>query len=296
MILRTTVLTGHRKSLESVGTTAIGRCVRSGLAVIAACILINAAPVSAATLVNEAVLDGVFSQESFGNTPIDIRLLPVITIESNRLSRVDVSFSGGGFTGQPLVVTRDDARELFDMGTAGPVLDFFLVDQINFAFGNPAGITEDLSDPNVFTPVFGNGFIVDRDFSFGTDRELIVAHEMGHTLGLRHPDDPEPPFFLPPAGFFPPNLMNSVFSGSKLLTEAQVAQIFQSDNLQGDAMTGYFIEVQQYDVVREPLEVAAVPLPASAPLMLAGAVCFGWAGRRRRLTGQPTQPEKVQFN
>ncbi|MEL7129107.1 MAG: hypothetical protein AAGK23_06135 [Pseudomonadota bacterium] len=250
------------------------------LAALAVAVSITADASHATTLVDETVLDRIFSQESFGPTPIDIRLLPTITIESTRLSRVEVFFSGDGRT-SPIVVTYDEAQELFDMGSEGPVLDFFVVDEIFFGGFRPSGIAEDLSGYSLLEPVFGNGFLVDRNYTF--ERDLIVAHEMGHTLGLRHPDDPQPPHFLPPrSGTFPPNLMNGQLFGSDVLSVAQVEQILRSDKVQGDAISGLYIEIQQYDVVRAPFEVAPVPFPTSAPLMLVSILMLSCAGRHRR--------------
>ena len=101
------------------------------------------APAAAVPLLNEAVLDGIFSQPSFGDTLIDVRLLPTRTIVSEELSTID-----------NVLFDFEDANKLFALGTTGPVLDFFLVDEIKSPI--PGSIIRGIAEVTVFFPSISN--------------------------------------------------------------------------------------------------------------------------------------------
>lgn len=250
-----------RRPRSSVWSTRLGALVTCF------CLLVSNA--NAVTLVNEAGLDRIFSQESFGDTPVDIRLLPVKELVSLRFSSID---------------TAEEQEALWALKDNAPRLNLFYVDKIELGFGFRAAGTAEFTptgplDLQTFQQpgIWGNTITIDRNQRSGDGLARLVAHEIGHTLGLYHVGEREALF----GGGFVDNLMFPRAGPSERLFESQVATMLMSPFMQGDATSGFFVEVQQYNVVPAPLDIAAVPLPPSVSFTLMAALCLGWIRRRR---------------
>lgn len=238
-----------------------------------------------AVFIDEAGLDSIFSQTNFGANPIDIRLRQEIEIVSPGLVNIDFP------TFDPAdPFSLGELDDLFALGTEGPVIDLFFVDSIFGPPFNTVGVAEFFQTGPVIDPrdplpgTFGNGTAVDKDFT-GSILTEIIAHEVGHTLQLQHVGLGGPPFFEPIPGF--PNLMAPNINGNTTLTLEQVSIVFMSDWVQGDAMSGFFIELQPYDVVGVATP-SAVPLPAAFPLFVGGLGLMGFIGNRRKRSASTT--------
>jgi hypothetical protein len=93
----------------------------------------------------------------------------------------------------------------------------------------------------------GNDFVVESLFASGTLGDELVAHELGHNLGLGHIDNMN-------------NLMDSFIGASNnLLTANQGSTIFGSGLVQQD-QTGFFIQLN-------PVLVVAMATPPPPPTM-----------------------------
>jgi hypothetical protein len=196
----------------------------------------------------EAGMDAVYSQSSFGSNPIDIRLRSLITIVDPILASIDTNDE----LNQVLLNTAQDMTR--------PLVSMFLVDEI---FGP--------------TFTFGVAFLGFNSFAVETDIAVLPvfgpslnAHELGHSLGLDHSTSASNLMF--------PNLL-----GNTALDGIQVGTIFASPFgsplVQGNSTTGFFIDIQPYQIVAT---ASAVPLPAALPLFGAGLGLIGVVGWRRR--------------
>jgi hypothetical protein len=203
------------------------------------------APASQAAFVtlNEAGMDAIFSQANFGASPIDIRYGATTTIVRPDLLNI---------------TTDQGISDVFGLHVgAQDVVNFYFIDTMSRCGGvtnvNFIGCGE----------LPGQDFVVESSFAAGATGAQLLAHELGHNLGLPHLN-----------GLF---LMNPNLNGDTLLTAAEVAIIRLSPLVHGNANDGFFIDINPVLIV-----AAAVPEPETYAMLLAGLGLLGWVGRRRR--------------
>ncbi|WP_102798181.1 matrixin family metalloprotease [Bowmanella denitrificans] len=178
--------------------------------------------------IDEIGMDAIFSQASFGNTPVDIRIGPSV-------QHVDAS-----------LLNMDSAAKWATLTSAhygaANVVNFWFLDDLTWC-GNI----------NVFyvgcgeTP--GNDFVVESVFADSASNAELLAHELGHNLGLGHNGGAT-------------NLMDPTINGGTDLSVAEVATILASSLIQTDTSGRLFIEIIPV------LVVAAVDVPIVSPLLL----------------------------
>ena len=192
--------------------------------------------------VDEAGMDAIYAQASFGNTPVDIRL-------GSAIEHVD-----------PGLLTLDSATKWSALTSAhygsATTVNFWFLDNItwcgnNFIFYVGCGETP------------GNDFVVESAYADSLFNAELLAHELGHNLGLPHNSGSK-------------NLMDAFLNGGTDLSSTEVATIMSSPLVQFDN-TGFFIEVLPVLVVAVATQVNA---PAVSVLLLLG--CFAVAYRRLR--------------
>ena len=149
------------------------------------------------------------------------------------------------------LMDREELLSILGLGTAeSPVINLIFVDTVDWCgFYSP--------DIVGCTNSRGNTFVLESEAAASSTGTELLAHELGHLLGLRHVGGP-------------PNLMNPSLNGDTSLTPDQVATISESRFVQGvDSFR--FIRINPIVVVPEP--------SATAFLLLA---VFLFAKRRRR--------------
>ena len=211
----------------------------------------NAAMITS-DILHEAALDAIFSQASFGTHPIDIRFDPLVhlTVATNLLD----------------LNTDTELVTLFNLGpSAQPRTNLFFVNSITSCGGASGNIIGCAATP-------GNVLAVQATFADRSDGAALIAHELGHNLGLDHVVDRG-------------NLMNPIFTDATNLTLTQVTTMLASDLVQFDAVA------QQRFIRITPIVISAIPLPISLPLFLSALIALGVRPRRSSesaLTHAPT--------
>lgn len=232
------------------------RKIRQKLIVVsvAAASALGAGSGSAATLpLYESELDDIFSQASIQQAVsdlygvyagIDIRYTDVTTVDTSQIALLDTDID-----------TELESNLLLNQRrNSGISLNMYFADSITFcgtenANGVGCGV------------VGGNGVILDRDYVAGPNGAEVLAHEIAHNLGLEHTHDGD-------------GLMGSIVNQDTSLSAIESGSLVLSEFIQGDADTGFFIEIN-------PINLVVAPLPA-AGLMLAGALAMTVAVRQRR--------------
>jgi hypothetical protein len=204
-----------------------------------------------AAIVTEDVgaLDQIFAQAPvLDRTPIDIRFAPAITLNQPTLTHID---------------TEKQLNTLFDVGSGSNVhqVNLFFVDAINECNGE------------MLPQAIGCGQEPGRDIAveskFASRKGMpgspglgavLIAHELGHTLGLPHFTGTTP------------NLMDATLNGEWVLTSDQVTTILASDLVQRDQSGARFISIQPF---------AVVPEPGTFAFVVGAAFVLGAAGWRR---------------
>jgi len=192
-------------------------------------LIITSAAQAAFITTNEAQLDAIFSQASFGNTPIDIRIGAATEIVAPTL--LDIT-------------TNAEVSSLFGMHVgAANVVNFYFIDTISACGAtisvNIVGCGE--------TP--GNDFVVESTFAAGAFGAELLAHELGHNLGLPHINGNL--------------LMDPILNGFTTLTAPEVTTIFNSPLVQQDT-SGFWIQINPVLIVAQ----ASVPMPTPSTLAL----------------------------
>lgn len=227
-------------SFKQIGLTA---AVAFGVAMAAA------APAKAAFVTTqEAGMDQVYSQSSFGNSPIDIRFGAQQIVAAPDL--LDISSNA-------------EINLVFNLrnglGTPNNVVNFYYVDTISACGSTVSAGIVGCGEVN------GNDFVVESSFAAGSQGAELLAHELGHNLGLPHRED---------AGA----LMAATLNNGTDLNAAEVAIIRNAFVVQED-QDGFFIDVQPVLIVAA---IDAVPLPATAFMLIGGLAVLAAAGKRRR--------------
>lgn len=219
---------------------------------------LGVAPASAATVTtNEAELDAIFSQSSFGSTPIDVRFNPVQALVRPGLLNIRAT---------------NQLNRLFSFGPREPnVIDVFYVDTLDRCGGFNTAI--------VGCAYLGfPGVVVESAYAAGRFGAELLAHEIGHNLGWGHTG----------RGLMAPRLNDD--------TTVRPAHVWRAFNpapgfaslVQQDG-SGFFLEINPIVVVASnaeaqnwvaatagpegelaAAELSTVPLPAGGLLLLSG--------------------------
>lgn len=177
---------------------------------------------------NEADLDAIFSQSSFGLMPIDIRI--GLASELVLPDLLDIT-------------TDAEVNQLFDMHIGGiNVVNFYFIDTISACGGS---ISSGIVGCGEY---FGNDFVVESSFAAGNSGGELLAHELGHNLGLDHRSG---------------GLMNSSLNSSTLLNDNEVSNIHRNRLVQTDGQN-FWIDINPVLIVAS----ASIPLPVPEPSTL----------------------------
>lgn len=198
--------------------------------------------------IDEAGMDAIYSQSSFGNTPIDIRI-------GGMIEHVDPTF----LTLESQ--TKWNAVTSSHYGAAN-VANFWFIDDItwcgnNFIFYVGCGETP------------GNDFIVESAYADSLFNAELLAHELAHNLGLGHNAGSN-------------NLMDAFLNGGTDLSASEVSRIFNSPLVQFDA-NGFFIEVLPVLVVAVATQVNA----PSVSVLLACVLLLLWRRQGNTMRSRP---------
>ena len=208
---------------------------------LAASLLIVSQAQAAFVTTNEAALDAVFSQASFGNNTIDIRIGATTELVFPSLLDVNLNAEVGQLFGQ-------------HVGPAN-VVNFYFIDTLSACGGqinvNFVGCGE----------LPGNDFVVESAFAAGGNGGELLAHELGHNLGLGHRNGN--------------NLMDPFINGFTDLNAAEVATILGSNLVQSDN-NGLFILINPVLIV-----AAAIPEPSIIILLLSSIALMGFNRKRK---------------
>lgn len=179
--------------------------------------------------INESELDGIFSQSSFENKPIDIRIGKATELVFPDLLNI---------------TTSEEITQLFNQHV-GPtdLVNFYFIDFISacgsFTGNNIVGCGE----------LPGNDFVVESSFAASGFGGELLAHELGHNLGLSHL-----------TGSF---LMNPSLNNRTTLTSDEVTTIRKSSLVQTDGQ-GFWIDINPVLIVAK----ASTPVPEPSTLVL----------------------------
>lgn len=182
---------------------------------------------------NESALDAIFSQASFGLKPIDIRIGAASEL-------VLPDFLD--------ITTNAEVNQLFNFHIGGPnVVNFYFIDTISacgsFMIMGIVGCGE--------TP--GNDFVVESSAAAGSYGSELLAHELGHNLGLDHM-----------SGAF---LMDGTLNHITTLTTQEVSSIHNSPLVQTNGRD-FWIDINPILIVAAATNPLPVPEPSTLMLLL----------------------------
>ena len=204
------------------------------LCVAALCAAVPSAHAGFVTL-NQAGLDTIFSQtpvQDGGPPPtgplgISVRFNPTITVDDPSLLTIN---------------TEDELNNLFAVGGSNaPTVDLFFVDAINECGGIELPPAIGCGEQNGNHIAIESGFAAQQGSAGNPGLgAILIAHELGHNLGLPHTVDAS-------------NLMNATLNGGFALTTEQAGVILNSSLLQRDQTTNaLFLSVTPFAIVPEP--------------------------------------------
>jgi len=202
---------------------------------------------AAMVTLHEAGVDDIYSQASFGTTPVDIRYLPTISHVDASLLNIDTQAKLTGASG------------LFNLFNSNTIHYAYFVDTISWCGTSNANIIGCGFEP-------GTDFVVESNVAAGSNGAELIGHELGHNLNLSHDT-------LPAS-----NLMDPSLNGSTTLTTTQVATILSRPSIQSDS-SGFFIEIQPVLI----LAAATVPEPSTMLLAVASLLGTVACNARRRV-------------
>jgi hypothetical protein len=210
----------------AVGASAARAVVRSRypirLIVAAFAILLSSAIGEAASVViDEPGLNAIFSQPSFGDTPISIRFNPSRQIVAPDLLVID---------------TVAELQALYSLASdPAPTVVAFFVDQLNVC----TTVEENINGAYNGCAQFPGRFMVEDFHAAELDAAELMGHELGHNLDLGHI----------PLGLMAPMLG---FGGPPELFDFQVAAILQSPLVQTDSTGQRFIQITPIAIIDAP--------------------------------------------
>lgn len=185
---------------------------------------------------NEADLDAIFSQLSFGERKIDIRIGAASELIFPDL--LDITTNG-------------EVVQLFTLHIGGPnVVNFYFIDTISACGGTISASIVGCGE------LPGNDFVVESSFAAGGFGGELLAHELGHNLGLGHR-----------TGNF---LMNGSLNNSTTITTDEVNTIHNSPLVQNNGQD-FWININPVLIVRTATR--PVPEPSTLVLLLLSC-CF----------------------
>jgi hypothetical protein len=227
----------------------ITRRVTVGLIVAALSVLLSAPNIQAASVViDEAGMNAIFSQASFGTTPISIRFNPAQEIVAPQLLNIN---------------TVADLQAVYNLAPSpAPTVNALFVDRID-ACGEIETANNGFFAGCAQLP--GNILVEASDFARMAPA-VLMAHELGHNLNLQHDL----------LGSFT-NLMSPLFPHGPDITEEQAATILQSPLVQTDPAGQRFIAITPIALVATP-----IPEPSTLPLLGGAFLVFLTMKKTRR--------------
>ena len=189
-------------------------------------------------------MNALFSQASFGNTPISIRFNPAKQIVAPDLLVID---------------NLTELKALYDLATdPAPTVTAFFVDQLNVC-----GAAEvDVNGTWHGCAQLPGHLFVENFPSAQLEPAILMGHELGHTLNLEHE-------FASAS-----NLMSAFFPHGPDLMEDQVAKILLSPLVQTDSSGQKFIQITPIAIVS----------PEPSTLLLLGAALGALLVKARKST------------